>query len=160
QRVAAARLLGQEGEARDLLAEAAKVPAGSPREAYLAAFEHAALGRLGDARPLADKATQGDPQHAPGWFLLGICCDGRKDSTKAVSAYGICNHLRPDWPLPFFYRGRTNLKAGNWQEAVADFDKVLKRQPDLVAAYVDRAAARRELLKFPDAIADLTEALK
>lgn len=59
----------------------------------------------------------------------------------------------------YFYRGLAKADLGDGQGAIADFDKVLEIDPQVVVAYINRAIAKRKLGDNRGAIIDFDKAL-
>ena len=56
--------------------------------------------------------------------------------------------------------GNTHFQNNEFTEAVADYTEAIKMQPDLAAAYSDRASAYIEIKEYDKAIEDANQAIK
>ena len=158
QRAVLASLRGE--EPGDLYASAKKIEPQTARDAYLTAYEYAALGRFDEALPYANTARRLDSKNLGNWFLLGICNAKRSDAATAIRCFDTCLALKADWPAAHFNRGLANLELENWQQADADFSKVLARSKGLAEPHIQRAYARQCLGRYAEALADLNDALE
>ena len=60
----------------------------------------------------------------------------------------------------WFYKGNAKAKLGQYAEAIADYDKAIKLNPDLAVVYNNRGNAKFELDQHAEAIADYDKAIK
>ncbi len=75
----------------------------------------------------------------------------------ALVAVAACD--RPVTSTDYFDRGDARLKEGGYKGAIADFDQVIRLQPDNAYAYRNRGFAKVILGQNQGAIADLKVAL-
>lgn len=154
-----AGLGGQQAEADHLLARAAATVTRSPRDAYLSAVEHAALGDFESALPLARDACRSQPGNAGAWLIQGLGRARQGRASDALRSFDVCLALRPDWPAALYHRGAALLSRSEWHAAVADFDAVLEARPKLAQARVLRAEALEALGRYGPAERDLVHAI-
>ena len=62
--------------------------------------------------------------------------------------------------LQHFNAGVTHSEAGRWQDALAEYDAAIERDPNLFLAYVNRAAAHGGLGDHAAALADASRAIE
>jgi len=60
----------------------------------------------------------------------------------------------------YFYRGRTLMQLGKYQEALNDFDKSVEAGPSFVEVYFRRALANHKLSNKENACKDLNKAIE
>jgi len=158
QRAELLQRLGRADEAAE-----AKQRGGAPvrtaRDNYLAAWEHARVGRYAPAVPLLEVALQLDPSAVWAWFLLGRCHDGLGRDASAVACYGTCLALTPDAHAAWFNRGLANLRSGRFGEAEFDFTRVTELRADLADAYFNLGLARQARRDHAGAVEDFGHAL-
>lgn len=130
------------------------------RDAYLTAYEYAALKIYREALTFAQQACQLEPTRPSNWSLLGLCHANLGDPASAVRAFDTCLALEPHALQPVFHRGQAHLELKHWREAHADLNKVVEARPELALAHFYRAAALRGLGEPAKADADLTKALE
>src|SRR5205814_4938252 len=85
QRAALTALLGRTTEAQELAAQAVEHPWQTATDRYLVAAEHLAQGRIRQALPLLQEATEQDPQNFWVWFLRGLCHDHQAQDAEAAA---------------------------------------------------------------------------
>lgn len=73
--------------------------------------------------------------------------------------------LKKDWEISYFYRGVAHQALENFDEAMLDYTKALKLNPNMIDAYYNRAkiTLSRKDITNPDiekAVADLEKALE
>src|SRR5205085_536207 len=80
------------------------------------------------------------PPHRSGAALQPDHCEAAMPTESPTDAQG------------FFNRGLDRLKAGNWKEALADFDQAIRLRPDVSIGYRFRAYAHAAAADFTRAI--------
>ncbi|MBX9622981.1 MAG: tetratricopeptide repeat protein, partial [Gemmataceae bacterium] len=138
-------------------------PAGAPDTSARGLFlDGAAAMNRRDTKtavPLFERATAADPGHAAAQFCLAVCRHRLGQLDRALERYEVAAALLPGDPRPFFRRGTIYGVQGRFADAEAEFTKVLDRDPGLVDAYRNRAVARADQKKYPEAHQDLSDAL-
>jgi tetratricopeptide (TPR) repeat protein len=67
---------------------------------------------------------------------------------------------RPDDAAACLQRGNAYFKAGEWDKAIAEYDKAIQLQPDLAEAYYNRGIAYLSEGDSGSAIADLKKCIE
>jgi serine/threonine protein kinase/Flp pilus assembly protein TadD len=160
QRSQLAGLLGREAEAREFGERAARAPAGTGVDRYLAAAERVSQNRLRDALAILREATEHDPQDFEAWFLTGVCHDRLAQYAESAACYTTCLALSPKSVRAYFNRGLARHRQQDYRAAAADFDQALRLKPDYHEAHTNRALARQGLKDYAGAVEDLTRALE
>jgi serine/threonine protein kinase/Tfp pilus assembly protein PilF len=145
-----ARLLGDSNQAGALEDRAARLPLRTARDHFMAAMRHADRKEFDKARPLLQEATRLDPHNFWCWFYLGNCHAEELQNAEALYCYTACLALAPGTDeafYPFFNRGLTYLRRGQFSEACADLDHAIRLRPDRHEAHVQRGIAAKELAK-------------
>jgi serine/threonine protein kinase/Tfp pilus assembly protein PilF len=141
---------------------AERIPATTVRDHYLIA---ASLARQGGPDGLRaaiaelDEALKINPRHF--WSLVqrGICHLERGELVEAAGDFGQCTGVWPEFAWGYFNRACVLDRAGGKAAAILDYTAALERDPDLVAAYVNRGLARLELNQDAPALADFDRAI-
>lgn len=60
----------------------------------------------------------------------------------------------------YYHNGQAKLKAGKYQEAIADLDKAIERMPYYSAMYAERGEAKFKTKDYAGAVADFTVTLQ
>jgi serine/threonine protein kinase/tetratricopeptide (TPR) repeat protein len=131
----------------------------SVRDRYMTAWLLVEEGKFREALPLLNEAIRLKPKDFHLHHLQAVCHDNLAMYAEAISCYRACIALRPDSHMAYLNRGLSYLKQGNYELARADFDQVVRMNPDFVETYVYRAMALEGLKKYADAIGDVTEAI-
>lgn len=90
---------------------------------------HLQLGTLDTFIGDLEKRANEDPSDGVAWMLLGLFESQRRMDTQAIHAFAEAEALRPDDPLPAFYRGQCLLRTGEPTQAVDAFEKAIARKP-------------------------------
>lgn len=135
---------------------------------YLIAMEHYYRDEFGNAISPLVAALRIEAEHYGAQYLLAVCYMQLKRPQEAKIALARCLVLRPEfvWPRLFGALVEATLAregVGNYLEAMADLDRVLKETQDEAVRYV--ALTNRGVLKYhrrnwDAAIADLQEAIR
>ena len=152
-RIQKAKLAEQMGkkEAKELLAQAEKMPLQTAWDYHAAAFELAAIRKMEDAITLLQKSLAKDPNHFPSQLLLAVCRNNLARYSpqaarlnEAAAAYTTCIALKPSFIPAYLHRGLVFLndpQEKSWEPARADAEMFLRQRPDSVAARILRARA-------------------
>jgi serine/threonine protein kinase/tetratricopeptide (TPR) repeat protein len=159
QRALLMHVSGRTGEARDLLQQAAAVPATTARDLYLAGVEKMAAGDYRAASVVLEQARRASPQDAFVYYALGLCRAELRDYARAAAALDRSIALWPHFHGSRYQRARVHNEMKEHKEAVAELDEALRLCPGLTGALVDRGQARLALKDYRGAQADLTQAL-
>ena len=123
---------------------------------------HAELARYHAAVRDLTRAITLDPKYAAAYrnraeanFALGRYSEAAEDATQALN-------LEPNKQQPnlLLLRAKAYAAENNFRDAIADFDKTLELNPDLVEAYVERGALFAANRRYDDAIGDYTRAIE
>jgi tetratricopeptide (TPR) repeat protein len=119
-----------------------------------------ALGRPGDALPVAEDGVRRDPDAAWAHWDLGNALGMADRDAEAVAAYDRALELEPNAQIAFS-RALSLSKLGRADEAVADFEAVVRELPDwpdghrsLAGAY-SSAGRTEEALRHADRAIEL-----
>jgi lipoprotein NlpI/V8-like Glu-specific endopeptidase len=119
-------------------------------------------GRDEDARRDLAKSLALDGRFAPARYLRARMEleDGDAESLKIASGdFSLIAADHADSPDVLLYRGIAQNRAAAYGAAIADFDKVLKRQPKSAVAANERGDAWRALRDYERALADYNKAV-
>ena len=78
------------------------------------------------------------------YYICGLTYHAAGNRVKAIESYDKAIKLQPDYPLAFNKRGHANIGAGNYNQSISDFEKVLQFKPDDTQAKQNLANAYRE----------------
>jgi Tfp pilus assembly protein PilF len=78
----------------------------------------------------------------------------------AVEDFTAAIHCEPNYPLNFFYRGKSFLYLGRYKEAIDDFNEAFKLGCEDPQVYHARAQAYKFMNNHESAIGDLEYAIK
>jgi tetratricopeptide (TPR) repeat protein len=153
------RLLDGDGAAREENRPAADDPQ-SAKDLALTAQDLMNHDRYADALPLWRRAVRLAP--ADVWTRAGLaaCLDNLAKPEDAAACYSTCIALAPELCWLYFKRGVVYLRAANYEEARADFDRFLLDRPAVPEGYINRALAREGLKEYDQAIRDVTRAIE
>ena len=84
-------------------------------------------------------------------------CTHFNDGLTAESVESCIWHLSPQ---SIFNQGYDRYESGDYQGAVADYDKTIQLDPQFANAYYNRGHAKRDLGDFQGAILDYDEVIK
>ena len=100
-------------------------------------------------------------------YILGLTFEASGDNAKAAADYDWAIHYDPDYPLAIKNRGRVRLKLGQYDQAIEDYELLLKIDPNsgkikniLANAHFERAISHDKKGNTKLAIDDLEMALK
>jgi tetratricopeptide (TPR) repeat protein len=114
-------------------------------------------GNLREAIKRAESASLFEPSNPVTRFQVGVLKFENRDYKGAEEAFAAAVQLAPDYANARYYLGRTYLKRGAETKALAEFEEVLRRNPDSsdVQAVMSAIEAGRD--PFAPATADDTE---
>lgn len=106
------------------------------------------------------QAIQADARHYWSWMQKGLCHLELGEQHQALSDFGVCVGLAPDFAWGFFNRAFALDQIGDKVGAISDYSNALERDSSLLAAYHNRGVARLELRQFELALLDLDRLLQ
>ena len=159
QRAALAELRGDTAGRDRLLREAAKMPAQSARDRYLAGAQLAQKGRYRDALPKLREATQIDPTNFSAWFVRGTTHLALEQNDLAAVCFGACTALRKDFAPAWLNRGLSFSRMRHYAQARDDYDRALGLDSNLLEALIQRAGVKERLGDRRGALDDFTRAI-
>lgn len=152
--------IGESQRAETLRAAAlTRKVAPAPEDRFLSALGHISNRRFAKALPLLRDAAQKRPHDVSVWFLLGNCLVGEERFSEAEGCYTTCIAFQHDSYWPLLHRGLCRLELKKFNQAEADFDRVLELRPRLIAALMNRALARAGHGDLNGAIRDVSSAI-
>ena len=148
--------------------QASKTSGRTQHEIYRHAHDLVLNGRFREALVDLHVITREQPEYYPAWFSRGNCHYHLEQYPEAIGCFNVCIALRPTFPWAWHSRGAMHLKVRSFRDALADLSRAIELNADrgadvnvdLANAYIDRALAHEGLGQYPEAIADLTQALK
>jgi tetratricopeptide (TPR) repeat protein len=159
QRGFLARLAGDAAE-EERHRRAAGGLARGPAEAVLEGRQLYAEGRTHAALAVLADALRVDPRNFWAAFYAGACHMANGESAAALSAFNVCNAIRPGFFGTLYNRAQARFRQGDLKAAEDDLDAALEARPDWAEAHFERAMVREVAKRYPDAIADATRALE
>lgn len=160
QRAMLAERMGQHAAARHWRNQGETTGPRGPRDCCMLACLHERAGRPRSALALWQRATEEDAQNVWAWYGLGTCHDSLGQWDQAAACYSSCMALNPGAAVWHFKRGLARLRQGLSASARADFDLVLRLEPDNTRALSNRALAWLADKHDPEVIQDLNAALE
>ena len=119
-------------------------PKNAEAQYYLGRF-YLALERPEEALPHLKRAVQGDPAKADYHFWLGVAYWAIRDFDLERKSYLQALAKNPKHVPARLYLAHNFLDSGEWQEALDNYDLLLRRQPYNPEALYNRALALTEL---------------
>lgn len=153
-----------QGKAADAKAVFEKLLQEYPNEADLHLFLGMALLRLREPHAAVvsiQRAIALDSDHTEARTLLGyVELEIRGDADAAIREYTKVIELRPELPQAYSNLAVAQKKKGELEQAIANLNKALERQPDYGAALTIRGGILAEQNKWTEARRDFEAALK
>ncbi len=87
----------------------------------------------------------GFSQTAKEYFLEAIKNYDNKEYTLAIDNYTKCIELKPEndnLSAAYYNRGLSYAKLGNYNDAISDFSRVIRIDPDYASAYKNRGITK------------------
>ena len=159
QRVRLYELAGRDDEARTLSIQVEGLPLHPTRDYPLVVADYLADGRFRQALALLMERKEHEKTDYWFWLTLGNCHRMLGQMTLAANCYQRAIQLQPRSYLAHFNRGLVYLEQKEYEQACADFDRVLELRPDLPQAAYNRALARFGAANHADALEDLAGVL-
>jgi len=113
------------------------------------------------ARALADAGQDADAEDAARWgkaLTEALAADGMAAALELVVHRAGFNDSAQAFARTM--RGRELQRAGSYEEALAEFDRAVEQNAELVVAYVGRAMTHGDLGAYEEAIRDLDRAVE
>lgn len=88
------------------------------------------------------------PDYPGHYLLLGELLANENEYQAAVDAFLKSQELAPDNPQPYIARGRLLHKLGNKEEAIAEFNTLLDKDPNSIPALMGLAAVYESLKEY------------
>jgi len=104
---------------------------------------------------------------ADAYYIRGLTFDSKGENAHAIEDYNEAINNNPNYSLAFNKRGWANLEAGNYDQAIKDFEKVIQFNPNdvkpkqhLANAYMKRGIAYDKKGDYAHSAADFEMVLK
>ena len=121
-----------------------KEPENPKAQYYLGRF-YLAQEKPEEALPHLKRAVQGDPAKADYHFWLGVAYWAIRDFERERKSYLQALARDPKYVPARLYLGHNFLDGGEWQEALDNYELLLRREPYNPEALYNRALALMEL---------------
>jgi len=119
----------------------------TPEQSHIKGVEYAAEGKFEEAKEQFETALKVDPFYDPARTALKIIEDGNKQKIKSKTVIHI-------------FRGVAHHEKGQWDEAIADYNKAIEINPKYPEAYSNRGVAYDNKGQYDKAISDYTKAIE
>jgi tetratricopeptide (TPR) repeat protein len=113
----------------------------------------AALGKRAKSRQAFKEALRLEPDNATTWYMQGAALVSVGRWEEATVSFGRAIAIAPD-DSTYLSRGEAYRMLGRYDEAIADFDEALRRNPGNADAVESRDAADRGRARLGEALAD------
>ena len=114
--------------------------------------------QLNQAIDAYDRLIAAMPDY-PGVFLLrGLCHMQFRDDKAAIMDFAQAMVRKPEAFEAYFYRAQIYARQQKWEQALAYFDKALKRSPSHPAIHLGRANVAFQMGNIAAALTDLNQA--
>ncbi|CAN0587701.1 unnamed protein product, partial [Laminaria digitata] len=104
------------------------------------------------AEAALDKALQDEPEHVPGWLMLGQARQARGDDIGAIKALERFERQDPVVPSALYLLGSAKLRRGDWEGALKDLSAVTDHLPDHAAAQLATGEILHKLGRTDEAL--------
>ena len=133
---------------------------GKDPDLYIAkGFQLGELGRGDEELKAYDDALKLDPHAVPAKVNKGIVYAGRQEWRLAIEAYRSALEDQPKRADLIEAIGKCLAELGQKDEARKQYDKALRMDPKMVAAWSARATLNRNAMRYREAIADYGQAI-
>ncbi len=122
-------------------------------EALAIAFQHHQAGRLQAAEQIYRQILALQPNHAVGWYLLGVIARQLGQHAVAVEYMGRAITLSPDVASYRVDCGNSLKEQGKLDEAVACYRRALELKPDYAEAHYNLGNTLNDQGKLDEAVA-------
>ena len=101
-----------------------------------------------------------NPDYSEAYYYRGLSNGGLNQKYAAIADYSHAILLNPKHTFAYYHRGRAYIKRNgsyvttkeDTKNAMADFDTVIKLDPEFVNAYLSRAKLREREIRYSDGI--------
>lgn len=90
--------------------------------------------KLDDASSLLKKIIKVDPQYAEAFDRLGVIYLEKDSTDQAITNFNIAVNVDPEFGVAYYHRAFAHEKKGDFEAAKADYERILKFNPDYVNA--------------------------
>ncbi len=158
-----ARLFEEKGlfdTAQELRQRADLVSTRDVLDQYAEVYEFLDARNYRQAKPLLTALRDHSPTDPVPWLLLGDANAvlGLLQESEGCLTTAIV--LRQESYMGYYHRGRCRMDLKQYEEALEDFEQVIKLRPQLTCGLLNRALAYQALGSYEEAIDDLTKALE
>ncbi len=115
---------------------------------------------LGEAEVEMRLAVSMREDFAPAYFELANVLREKGEIEDSLKFYEIANEIDKDFLLPLFAKGDTLLQEGRLIEAMAEYQRVVERDPNFAEAYARLGVIHNQLQRFKEAERYLRKALE
>ena len=84
------------------------------------------MQKLGEAKPVLEKAVKDEPGDAHAWFNLGLYYRNASDEEAALEAFRRVTEIDPNDADSWYFLGATYAQLKKFPEAIAAFEHALK----------------------------------
>jgi predicted TPR repeat methyltransferase len=117
------------------------------------------LGRIGEAVPLLQQATAGEPQFGDAWAALGLAHEAQGDWAAAVRALGQALAIVAPSAALWLGLGRAQARLGRDADALHSLERALALDATLADAWSLRGSLQREQRQFDAAARSYEQAI-
>jgi len=119
-----------------------------------------AVKRFEEAKAQLAKAQELDPQAPIYWYQLGYVYTQAGDDSAALQAYDAALALNPAYTDALAGKRMSLGRLGRYEEALAEIDQDIKRNPRKGGGYVMRSLVNFYMERYAEAVKDATAALE
>jgi tetratricopeptide (TPR) repeat protein len=116
-------------------------------------------GQFAEAARTLETVVAAEPNNAAAWNMLGAASNYGESYRRANEAAERAVELDPENVRYYFNRALTRWEVGRFEEALADHEYVLSREPNAAHALTERGATLAALGRYDEARASWTAAL-
>lgn len=121
------------------------------------------LQRFAEAIKALEAALLLNPQMAEAWYNLGICWEGTNHLENTLHCYNKAIELEPNDAEYYFRRGGIWFALEQFEKTVEDNSKAIALHGEnstITGPFIARGLALHRLERYPESIADYTQALQ
>lgn len=100
------------------------------------------------------------PDHFDSLHMLGVACGQKKNLQEALHFFDLSISLKQSVPTAHYNRGNVLWDSGQFENAMASFNRALGLQAEFPEALLGRARSLEALRHFPEAIVDFENAIR
>ncbi len=112
------------------------------------------------AKPLLIALRDHSPTDPVPWLLLGDANAALGALAESEGCLTTAIALRPESYMGYYHRGRCHMDQKRYEDALMDFEQVIRLRPQLACGILNRALAHKAMGNYVEATADLTRALE